>query len=88
MVARLSVQWGSNCSIVQGVGLRVRNLVSSSCITKSVIFLYPYFLIYKMGTVPSTLTTSQESNVVARIIQTDDQCENTLYYVFNISFEI
>lgn len=41
-----------------------------------------------MGTVPSTLTTSPESNVVARIIQTDDQCENTLYYVFKISFEI
>lgn len=50
-------------------------------------FLYPYFLIDKMGTVPSTLTTSKESNVVARI-QTDDQCENTFCCIFKISFEI
>jgi hypothetical protein len=41
-----------------------------------------------MGTVPSTLTMSQESNVVAIIIQTGDQFENTLRYIFKISFEI
>lgn len=81
MVSRFGVVWGGNHCIVQSVGLRVRTPSSLAALPNESFFLYLCFLIYNMGTFPSTLTTSVDSRVVARI-QSEDKCENTFFKIF------